>query len=132
MGAEPRLLTPGRIAEAVKILNAENIGVVVVTDSEGGLAGILSERDIIRNMHSDSAAVGLLPVSKCMTPNPVTCTPETPIDELMQVMTDRRIRHIPVLKNGKLAGLVSIGDVVKRKIAEAEEEAAALREYIAS
>jgi CBS domain-containing protein len=121
-----------RVADAVEILNAENIGVVVVVDDKGTAVGILSERDVIRHMTADTATILLSPVTKCMTANPVTCTSETTIEEVMQLMTARRIRHIPVVDNGTLAGLISIGDIVKRKIAQAEEEAAALRDYIAS
>ena len=121
-----------RVADAVAILNSENIGVVIIVDSDGAPTGILSERDIIRRLTSDTASVLLSPVVKCMTPKPVTCAPDTSVDEVMQTMSARRIRHLPVVESGKLIGLISIGDVVKRKIAQAEEEAAALRDYIAS
>ncbi|UJQ94479.1 CBS domain-containing protein [Mariluticola halotolerans] len=121
-----------KIAEAIRVLNSENIGAVVVVDAEDQVVGIMSERDVIRQMGGDSTAVLFSPVSGCMTRNLITCTPETSLDELMQLMTARRIRHVPVLRNGQLAGLVSIGDVVKRKIEKTEEEAAAMREYIAS
>jgi CBS domain-containing protein len=120
------------IADAVKLLNDKNIGVVVVTGPGDKISGILSERDIVRNMADDGGAVMHAPVSRCMTPDPVTCTPESTVNELMQIMTRRRIRHVPVIDQGRLAGLISIGDVVKYKIEEAELEAAALREYIAS
>lgn len=121
-----------RVSDAVEVLNTQNIGVVVVVDAKGAPTGILSERDIIRRLTSDTATILLSPVSKCMTPKPVTCTPQTTVDEAMQTMSSRRIRHLPVVEEGTLAGLISIGDVVKRKIAQSEEEAAALRDYIAS
>jgi len=122
-----------RIAEAVRVLNDENIGAVVVVDTEDAVIGILSERDIVRQLQSgDSTTVLLAPISNSMTRNLITATPETTLDELMQLMTHRHIRHVPVLRDGQLAGLVSIGDVVKLKIEKTEEEAAALRQYIAS
>lgn len=121
-----------RVTDAVEILNAQNIGVVVVVNEKGEATGIMSERDVIRRMTADTATILLSPISKCMTANPVTCASSATIDEVMQIMSARRIRHLPVVDDGKLIGLVSIGDIVKRKIAQAEEEAAALRDYIAS
>lgn len=121
-----------RVADAVEILNAQNIGVVVVVNDRGTAVGILSERDVVRRMTMDTATILLSPITKCMTANPVTCTSQAAVEEVMQIMSARRIRHIPVVDDGRLVGLVSIGDVVKRKIAQAEEEAAALRDYIAS
>lgn len=120
-----------KISDAVGVLHDRNIGAVVVKDGDA-VAGILSERDIVRHLKREGAAVLQRPVATCMTRNVVTCTRETTIDELMSQMTERRIRHIPVVENGVLIGLVSIGDVVKRKIEKAEQEAQALKEYIAS
>lgn len=121
-----------RVSDAIEVLNTQNIGVVIVVDAKGAPTGILSERDIIRRLTSDTATILLSPVTKCMTPKPVTCAPHDTVDEAMQTMSSKRIRHLPVTKDGALVGLISIGDVVKRKIAQAEEEAAALRDYIAS
>lgn len=126
------VLADAKIADAVRVLNEENIGVVIVVDTIQAVIGILSERDVIRHMTGDKNTIMLSPVSRCMTKDPVTCTPESTVDELMQIMTRRRIRHVPVLRDGKLVGLVSIGDVVKRKIEEAEEEVSAMRDYITS
>lgn len=120
------------VADAVTLLNEHNIGALIVVDSANKVVGILSERDVIRRMSGDQITPMAKPVSDCMTANPVSCQLETSVDDLMQLMTKRRIRHIPVIEAGRLAGMISIGDVVKRKIAETEEEAAALREYIAS
>lgn len=120
------------IAEAVKTLGEKNIGAVVVRNAAGEVAGILSERDIVRRLRTEGAAALNETVTCCMTASVVTCAPEDSIDDLMVKMTERRIRHVPVLRDGKLAGIVSIGDVVKRKIEETEREAAALREYISS
>lgn len=121
-----------RVADAVALLTDKNIGAVVVRDAKGVLIGILSERDIVRQLKIDGAAALDARVSACMTRRPFTCTTEHSVDELMAMMTERRIRHIPVVEDGLLIGLVSIGDVVKRKIEETEREAAALKQYIAS
>lgn len=120
------------VAEAVRMLNERRIGAVVVTDDAGAVAGILSERDIVRHMGGDIEQLLASPVSTIMTKTVITCGRDTPVGELMEQMTRYRIRHIPILEDGKLAGIVSIGDVVKRKIEETEQEAMALREYIAS
>ena len=119
------------IAEAVDVLNDKNIGAVVVRDDGGAVVGILSERDIVRRLgRHGSEALGMK-VSECMTGEVHTCELEASVDELMAMMTDRRVRHLPVTEGGQVVGVVSIGDVVKRKIEEAEQEAAALKEYIA-
>ncbi len=120
------------ISHAVDVLGERSIGAVLVTDGGENVAGILSERDIVRMLRTRGADVLTAPVSSCMTKEVFTCTPETSVDELMTEMTRKRIRHMPVLRNGALAGVVSIGDVVKRKIEQTEHEAAALKEYIAS
>ena len=119
------------VKDAVGALNKYNIGAVVVVDADGEVAGIVSERDIVRLLGRDPAGALQRPVSECMTANVVTCVRDTPIAELMEQMTRFRIRHMPVVEAGELMGIVSIGDVVKRKIEEAEQEASALREYIA-
>ncbi|HRX40797.1 MAG: CBS domain-containing protein [Parvularculaceae bacterium] len=120
------------VAEAVELLTSKNIGAVIVRNEAGGIAGILSERDIVRRLKAEGAGALSARVGVCMTRNPHTCTPDHTIDDLMSMMTERRIRHIPVVAGGRLIGLVSIGDVVKRKIEMSEQEAAALKEYIAS
>lgn len=121
-----------KISDAVTLLNAQNIGAVVVVDAKEAAVGILSERDVIRHMKGDAATVLLAPIKNCMTKDPFTCDPQTTLDEVMNIMTKKRIRHMPVVNDGKLAGMISIGDIVKRKIELAEQEAAALRDYIAS
>lgn len=120
------------IADAVAVLNEKNIGAVVVRDSAGGAVGILSERDIVRRLGEKGASVLSMSVAQCMTPEPYTCTPDTTLDEIMTLMTDKRIRHLPVTNSGKLVGVISIGDVVRRKIEQAEFEARALKDYISS
>ncbi|MEM8936958.1 MAG: CBS domain-containing protein [Pseudomonadota bacterium] len=122
------------IGSAVDLLNDKNIGAVIVKNGDGSVCGILSERDVVRRMGgdaNDAAVVLSCSVSECMTPNPFTCSPVATVDEVMTQMTQKRIRHLPVTDNGQLVGVISIGDVVKRKIEQAENEAAALKEYIA-
>jgi CBS domain-containing protein len=128
------------VSDAAVRLRDRNIGALVVMadeDAEGGVAvaGILSERDVVRALgvaEADSAAVLGQPVSSLMTTEVVTCEPRTTVDELMRLMTDRRIRHVPVLDGGTLAGIVSIGDVVKSRIDELKEETDTLHEYLSS
>jgi CBS domain-containing protein len=119
------------IAEAVDKLNANRIGAVVVVDGNH-VIGILSERDVVRRLGKDWSALATRPVSDLMTKAVVTTTRTAPVAELMEQMTEHRIRHIPVVDGGNLIGIVSIGDVVKGKIEETEREATALKEYIAS
>lgn len=121
------------IGEAISDLNTHNVGALVVVGKSGQVQGILSERDIIHHLDGEDAKSLLAqPVSQCMTRRPFTCAPEDTIEGIMQTMTERRVRHIPVIDRGQLVGLVSIGDAVKRKIEMSEQEAAALRQYIAS
>lgn len=126
------VLADAPVSEAVKTLNERRIGAVVVVDKSGQLAGILSERDIVRHMGGDPAKLLASPISDIMTKSVITCSRATAVSELMEQMTRYRIRHIPIIEDGTLVGVVSIGDVVKRKIEETEQEALALREYIAS
>lgn len=121
-----------QVSDAVGALNKHNIGAVVVVDADGEVAGIVSERDIVRLLGRDPAGALKRPVSECMTASVVTCGRDTTIAVLMEQMTQFRIRHIPIVEDGDLKGIVSIGDVVKRKIEETEQEAEALREYIAT
>jgi CBS domain-containing protein len=119
------------LAEAVRTLSEKRIGAVVVTGADGALVGILSERDIIRALGANGAAALDMPVSRAMTAKVVTCRPQTSMDELMEMMTSGRFRHVPIVENGKIAGIVSIGDVVKHRVAEIEAESRAMRDYIA-
>jgi len=121
-----------KLRDAIKMLNARNIGVVLVTNDAGKLTGILSERDIIRRSLVQETGFRDEPVTKSMTRKVLTIGPGASVDEVMEIMTHSRIRHVPVIEGGKLAGLVSIGDIVKRKIADAEQEVDSLREYIAA
>jgi CBS domain-containing protein len=118
------------IDELAKELVARRIGAAVVVDGGEALVGVISERDIVYAIAEHGAACLDRKVAELMTSDVVTCTPDTGIVEVMSQMTRRRIRHLPVIDDGRLAGLVSIGDVVKQRIASAEREAAHLREYI--
>lgn len=120
------------IREAILMLNEHNIGVVLVMNDKGKLAGILSERDIIRRSLNQETGFRDELVSKSMTKNVFTVGPAATIDEVMEIMTTSRIRHVPIMSGETVTGLISIGDVVKKKIADSEREAAALRDYIAS
>ncbi|MDQ7250910.1 CBS domain-containing protein [Dongia sedimenti] len=120
------------LADAAKLLTQEKIGALVVRDAGGEMIGILSERDIVRAVARDGAGVLERPVSTIMTRDVICCSPQDSVAEVMGMMTERRFRHLPVKSNGKLIGMVSIGDVVKARVEEAEGEAAQLREYIAS
>jgi CBS domain-containing protein len=124
--------TGATLAQAAKLLEQKSIGAVVVLDDAGAVAGILSERDIVRALAASGAPVLEKPVSAVMTRRLYTCTLRDTIDALMALMTRQRIRHLPVLENGQLCGIVSIGDVVKHRLEEIEFEAEALREYVAT
>lgn len=120
------------ISDAIGVLNRNRIGAVVVVDAKGNVTGILSERDVVRKMGDDPTAFLTTPVERVMTRTVVTCGRQDTVASLMEKMTQHRIRHVPVTEDGALCGIVSIGDVVKRKIEETEQEALALREYIQS
>ncbi len=117
--------------QVVETLAANKIGAVVVTADGSSIAGVLSERDIVSALAAGGAAALDQPVSAIMTTEVITCEPATTVDQLMSLMTERRIRHIPVLVEGRLAGLVSIGDVVRDRIADLETESQVLHDYIA-
>lgn len=119
------------LAEAIRTLGEKRIGAVVVMGADGALVGILSERDIIRALGELGASALESAVSRSMTSKVVTCRPQTSVDELMEIMTTGRFRHVPVVENGRVTGLVSIGDVVKHRVAAIEAESKAMRDYIA-
>ena len=116
--------------EAIHLLAEKRIGAVVVSDAEGAVLGILSERDIMRALARQGAAALDALVSEHMTADVVTCARDASVEDVMHLMTDGRFRHVPVLEEGRLAGLISIGDVVKRRIAAVEAEHQAMRDYI--
>ena len=118
------------LLEISRRLSAKKIGAIVVTAETGGVIGIVSERDIIRVIGQKGVEALALPVGDVMTRQVVTCRISSTLDELMATMTAGRFRHIPVVDDGELAGLVSIGDVVKHHIAEVEMEVDAMRGYL--
>lgn len=120
------------IMDAVRALGEHKVGAMVVTDSEKHIRGILSERDVVGAVARRGVGALSEPVSALMTKDVITCTQDMPITKLMELMTKGRFRHLPVESNGKLAGIISIGDVVKRRIAEVEQEADEIRNYISS
>lgn len=120
------------IAVAIEILNDKGIGAVLARDPSDKIVGIISERDIVRGIARAKGSCLDMKVSDLMTSPVISCQPNDSIDKIMQLMTDRRIRHLPVMQDEKLLGIISIGDVVKRRISEIEHETEALRQYIAT
>ena len=120
------------VASVVEVLTQNRIGAAPVISAEGQLIGIISERDIIRGMSQHAEAVLTLSAEHLMTRDVRTCSSEDQLVEIMQVMTLQRIRHLPVVQNGALQGIVSIGDVVKQRLEEVQSEAEELRSYIRS
>lgn len=120
------------ISEVVHKLKQERIGALVVSEDDVGVVGIISERDIVRALADHGSAVMERKVEVLMTREVVTCAPDDRIATLMAKMSHRRIRHLPVLDDGRLCGMISIGDVVKHRLEEIESEADALRQYIAT
>ncbi len=120
------------VSDAVRLLSAHRVGALIVEDSSGALAGIVSERDIVRSLAAHGAAALDLPVSRVMTSDVITTVESATVQSVMSEMTEGRFRHLPVMDQGRLAGIVSIGDVVKHRLAEMEDEQQALREYIAT
>jgi len=120
------------VSNVAHILSERRIGALVILDDRGEIAGIVSERDIVNALAQRGPAVLDEPASRIMVTDVVTCAPEDTVVFLMEIMTERRIRHLPVLGPNGLDGIVSIGDVVKMRIAEAELEAEEMKRYIVS
>lgn len=119
------------LQEVAKRLTQRRIGALVVVGARGEIEGIISERDIIRALSEAGGSCLQRPVAETMTRQVVTCQETDTLDELMAMMTQRRFRHLPVVTDGDLVGIISIGDVVKHHVAEIEMEATAMRAYIA-
>src|SRR6185437_12522255 len=115
--------TTDKVSTAVEKLNEERIGALVVVDRWGKLAGMFSERDVVRGLAQNGAAALDYEVHELMTPDVTTCTPDDRIETAMEVMTAHRFRHLPVMDGDKIVGLVSIGDLVKYRLDEKEIEA---------
>ena len=118
------------VASALGVLRDRGIGAIVVTSSVAPLSGILSERDVVRALAIHGAAALDMAVSDLMSSTVTTCTEENSLDELMTLMTQQRIRHVPVVVDDALVGLVSIGDVVKARVDELERDRRELIEYV--
>lgn len=142
MNVETILRTKGRaivsvkpaesVASAAETLHRRRVGAALVLDDEGAVIGVISERDIVRGLAMRGGVVLGMKVSELMTVEVLTCRLEDPVDRIMSIMTESRVRHLPVMRNDKLIGVISIGDVVKHRLAEIESEAQSLREYIAT
>jgi CBS domain-containing protein len=128
-GAVVTIKPDATVAELVAGLADHNIGAMVVAGPDG-VKGIVSERDVVRQLHTHGASVLSQPVEKIMTSVVSTCSKEDTVDSLTLLMTENRVRHVPVLEDGKLIGIVSIGDVVKTRMQELESEHEQLQSYI--
>ena len=132
-GRDVVMIEPTRtLAEAAHLLAERKIGAVIVGDVFRPVMGILSERDIVRAVAARGGAALQEPVSQLMTHKVITCTEKAAITEIMEIMTEGKFRHLPVVEGGRLVGIVSIGDVVKHRVAEIEAETRAMRDYIAT
>jgi len=120
------------LATAAKLLSKHRIGSVVILGAGERLVGILSERDIVRALSEQGAGALALPVGQVMTRDVATCGEDDTVASIMERMTAGRFRHMPVVANGRLVGVISIGDVVKQRVDEIEGEAQAMRDYIRS
>ena len=126
-------ITPdASVTDAARYLRDKGIGAALVLDQAGAAAGVFSERDLVNAIADQGNTALTLKVGDLMSRDVISCTPTDPIPTVMATMTERRVRHLPVVDGGKVVGVVSIGDVVKSRIAEAETEAEALKAYIAS
>jgi CBS domain-containing protein len=118
------------VRAALEMLAEKGIGALVVSSDGNRIDGIVSERDVARGLHERGAELLVDPVSSVMTTQVHVCPPEASVDGLARTMTDRRVRHVPVVADGELVGIVSIGDVVKARLDELEEERQQLVDYI--
>jgi len=129
-GSDVATISPdATVTELLAVLAERNVGALVVVDNER-IVGIVSERDVVRRAHERGAAILSAKVAEIMTTDVATCDPAETVDHLTVLMTQRRIRHVPVIDNGRLCGIVSIGDVVKNRMDELEEAQKQLQAYI--
>ncbi|MCH7929965.1 MAG: CBS domain-containing protein [Proteobacteria bacterium] len=130
-GGEVVSIGPGEsVAATVRLLNLKNIGAAVVRDDRGAVIGIISERDVIRIIAANGERALEMQVRDVMTSDVKSCKATDTISEVMKVMTVNRFRHLPVIEEGELKGIVSIGDVVKHRLDDTEMEARVLRNYV--
>jgi CBS domain-containing protein len=118
------------LAEAIKVLAEKRIGAALILGADRRIAGIISERDIVRALAERGATVLGEPVSQTMTRKVETCNPNETVATIMERMTAGKFRHMPVVDQGRLVGIVSIGDIVKHRVQEMERESVAMRDYI--
>ena len=128
IAVEPNTL----VSAAARILNDNRIGAALVRDSSGKIVGVLSERDIVRGVAINQETCLSMKAQDLMTHPVISCSPGDSIIEIMELMTERRIRHLPVMQGDTLLGIISIGDVVKQRISEIEHESEALKQYISA
>jgi len=121
-----------KLADAIKLLAEHKIGALVITNGDRKIVGILSERDVVRVLAREGASALEQPVRVVMTPKVKICNENHTVNEIMEIMTHGRFRHLPVEKDGRLDGIISIGDVVKRRIEDVEREAEEIKAYIAT
>jgi CBS domain-containing protein len=119
------------IAEAIAALAEHKIGALVVRDQVGGAAGIFTERDVVRVLHAQGAAALAQPVSSAMTANPITATKADKVNDVLATMSRLHFRHMPIIENGAVSGIVSIRDLVIERLERVETEAEAMRAYVA-
>lgn len=131
-GAVHTLPADATLAEAAQELDSRRVGALVVLDGDGGIVGVFSERDFLREIARRGASALDDQVGAAMTRSVITATEDESVDDCLARMTDRRVRHLPVLVETRLVGIVSIGDLVKHRIAVAEAESAAMQAYIAA
>ena len=130
-GSEVATIGPDQsLLAAAAELGQRRIGALVVTSADGSVVGIISERDVVASIANDGAASLNRPVADVMTVDVITCSPNDTMEQLMSAMTEQRIRHLPVVDNGALVGIISIGDVVKGRVGEIQDETKALGDYI--
>jgi CBS domain-containing protein len=130
-GAEVVTISPdGTVPELLARLAEHNIGAVLVTEADGSVVGVVSERDLARQLHRHGPAALDRAVRDLMTTSVVDCGPQDSVDSVAATMTERRIRHMPVLDGGRLIGIVSIGDVVLSRIRQLEQDSRQLEQYI--
>jgi CBS domain-containing protein len=130
-GSDVSTIAPtASLAEATRILTEHRIGALLVTGAGGRITGIVSERDVVRALAQHGAKALQLPLTEVMTRKVVTCSPSDTVATLMELMTAGKFRHLPVTDEGRMVGIISIGDVVKYRLTELEFEKDAMRDYI--
>ena len=130
-GEQIHTIEPERtILDAVTLLVEHGIGALLVRDAAGAVAGIISERDVLRVSRDRSGVLGTIRVADVMTRDLIVCVPDDDVDYAMGIVTKNRVRHLPVMDDGRVAGMISIGDLVKARLDAAEYENRYLREYI--